>query len=280
MSAISNTLESRAVFLRGLIQSAGELVMQGFGASRQIEIKGPQDYLTETDALCEAFIRQQLAAEYPEDAFFGEETGGQSGDNIWVVDPIDGTANFARNIPHFCISIAFVSQGRTEIGAIYNPSLEEMYFARRGMGATLNDRPIQAAQTSVPEVASIEFGWSARVPNISYMRVLDALLDAGFNARRAGSGALGLAYVADGRSDGYAEIHMNSWDCLAGLLLVEEAGGRVCPFLELGTIETGGPVLASAPRIAAVLSCATGIALAESEDRCEDEGRAEVQQAG
>ncbi|WP_429127571.1 inositol monophosphatase family protein [Ensifer sp. 4252] len=275
----SNSLESRAIFLRSLIRAAGEIVMQGFGASRQIEIKGPQDYLTETDALCETFIRQQLAAEYPEDAFFGEETGGQSGDNIWVVDPIDGTANFARNIPHFCVSIAFVSQGRTEIGAIYNPALNEMYFARRGSGATLNDRPIQTAQTPAPQVASIEFGWSARVPNASYMTILDALLYTGFNARRAGSGALGLAYVADGRSDGYAEIHMNSWDCLAGLLLVEEAGGRVCPFLDLGTLEAGGPVLASAPRISAVLSNVTGIVLAEREDVIQGEGRIEMGQA-
>lgn len=275
MSLSSSSLEARAVFCRDLIVAAGELVMEGFGSSRQLEMKGPQDYLTETDALCEAYIRGQLAAAYPDDAFFGEETGGQAGDNIWVVDPIDGTANFARNIPHFCVSIAFVSCGRTEIGAIYNPALDDLYFARRGMGATLNGRPIHTAQTPLPQAASIELGWSGRIPNISYMRVLGAVLDSGFNARRAGSGALGLAYVADGRSDGYAEIHMNSWDCLAGLLLVEEAGGHVCPFLRLGTLEAGGPVLAAAPRISSVLSRATEIPLAGLETGSGDGARAE-----
>lgn len=276
MGLNSSNLELRTVFCRNLIVAAGKLVMEGFGASRQLEMKGPQDYLTETDALCETFIREALVAAYPEDAFFGEEMGGQAGDNIWVVDPIDGTANFARNIPHFCVSIAFVSSGRTEIGAIYNPALDELYFACRGMGATLNGRPIQVAQTPFPQAASVEFGWSARVPNASYMRALGAVLDSGFNARRAGSGALGLAYVADGRSDGYAEIHMNSWDCLAGLLLVEEAGGHVCSFLELGTLEAGGPVLAAAPRISSVLSRATEIPLTEFGDDPGDGAQAEV----
>lgn len=254
-------MEERAAFCRGLVVDAGSIVMRGFGRATHLAMKGPQDYLTETDGQCEAFIRERLAAAFPEDGFFGEETGGSVSGDVWVVDPIDGTANFARGITHFCIAVAFVSGGRTELGAIYDPAAGDLYFARRGHGATLNGRPIRASAVSDPQAATVELGWSTRIPRPSYMASLDALLEHGFNVRRAGSGALGLAYVADGRSDAYAEAHMNSWDCLTGLLLVEEAGGQVCAFLEEGSVEAGGAVLASAPGTAELVSRATGIAL-------------------
>src|SRR5690348_9340638 len=112
--------------------------------------------------------------------------------------------------------------------------------------------PISA--TNRYDATTIEMGWSTRIANETYLDVVKGLLDLGTNVRRAGSGALALAYVADGRSDGYVELHMNSWDCLAGLLLVSEAGGDVCPFLEIGSLEKGGPVLAAAPAIAAGIS--------------------------
>lgn len=254
-------LEERAAFCRRLVLDAGELVMQGFGRAKPFDMKGPQDYLTETDGLCEAFIRERIAAAFPEDGFFGEESGGAASEHVWVVDPIDGTANFARGIPHFCIAIAFVSSGRTELGAICNPAVGDLYFARRGQGATLNGQPIRVSSASVAEASTVELGWSTRIPKTSYMTSLDAPLDMGFNVRRAGSGALGLAYVADGRNEAYAESHMNSWDCLVGLLLVEEAGGRVCAFLEDGGLESGGAVLAAAPRLAEFVSRATEISL-------------------
>lgn len=227
-------------------------------------MKGPQDFLTATDAASEAHIREKLAESFLDDSFFGEESGGAISNRVWVVDPIDGTANFARGIPHFCISIAYVEGGRTEIGAIYNPALDELYFARRGQGATLNGAPIRVAQTNRFDAASLEMGWSTRVPNAVYLGVVEALLGMGANVRRAGSGALALAYVADGRSDGYIELHMNSWDCLAGFLLVSEAGGLVCPFLEIGSLQDGGPVLAAAPGVADGASLASNIPLAVS----------------
>ncbi len=255
-------LRERAEFCRSLLIEAGELVMRGFGHARRLEMKGPQDYLTEVDGRCEAFLRERLGTAFPSDGFFGEETGGAAADGLWVVDPIDGTANFARNIPHFCIAVAHVAKGRTEIGAIYNPALGDFYFAERGRGATLNGTPIAVSSTTSVAASSVELGWSTRIPNREYLRVLDALLDAGFNVRRAGSGALGLAYVADGRNEAYAELHMNSWDCLAGLLLVEEAGGRVCAFPEATGVIHGGAVLAAAPAIADAVAAASGIALA------------------
>lgn len=241
--------------------------MKGFHGetTRSYSMKGPQDFLTVTDAASEAHIRGLLSAHFPNDSFFGEEGGGDIAERVWVVDPVDGTANFARGIPHFCISIAYVENGRTEIGAIYNPALDELYFARRGEGATRNGLPIRVAQTERFDTASIEMGWSTRVPNATYLDVVKNLLDMGTNVRRAGSGALALAYVADGRSDGYIELHMNSWDCLAGLLLVSEAGGDVCPFLDIGSLEEGGAVLAAAAGVAQGVSKASNIPLAISQ---------------
>lgn len=147
------------------------------------------------------------------------------------------------------------------LGAIYNPALDELYFARRGQGAARNGTPIWVASTTRPDAACVELGWSTRVPQRFYLDALTKILDDGANVRRAASGALALAYVADGRSDGYAELHMQPWDCLAGLLLVEEAGGVVAPFLAVDGLAKGGAVLAATPAIAEAMSISTGIQL-------------------
>jgi myo-inositol-1(or 4)-monophosphatase len=258
-------LAARFDSLQAVVRRAGALALEGFREARSAPtaMKGPQDYLTETDAAVERLLRRELEARHPGDGFLGEEEGGSgAASNVWVADPIDGTANFARGIPHFCISVAFVGERETELGAIYNPALDELWLARRGAGATLNGVPIAAAGTREFSSASIELGWSPRIPNADYLGVAERLLAIGANVRRAGSGALGLAYVADGRQDGYAELHMNPWDCLAGLLLVSEAGGRVNDFLAGGAgLVSGNPVLAVAPALAAGVAAATGIPL-------------------
>jgi len=252
----------RAQFCQDLALSAGAIARQAFaeGEGRPVGLKGPQDFLTETDAAVERHIRARVAEAFPEDGFLGEESGGSTqGNGVWVVDPIDGTANFARSIPHFCISIAYVLNGEVELGVVYNPALEELYFARKGLGATRNGKPIRVADTRRYDAACVELGWSTRVPNATYLQVLSDILEQGANVRRAASGALALAYVADGRSDAYAELHMHPWDCLAGLLLVREAGGVTAPFLELDGLAKGGAVLAAAPAIAEGISRATRI---------------------
>lgn len=256
-------LDARADFCRELALRAGALALDGFArvTPGAVRMKGPQDYLTETDAAVERLVREAIVSAFPEDGFLGEETGGSAASDTWVVDPIDGTANFARGLPHFCISIAFVRGDATEIGAICNPALGELHFARRGAGATRNDAPIAVAPTRDLASATVELGWSTRVPNVRYLKAMTALLELGMNVRRGASGALGLAFVADGRSDGYAEVHMNAWDCLAGLLLVEEAGGRTGPFLRRGALADGGPVIAAAPGIADAFAAATGLSL-------------------
>ena len=257
----SDHLDSRFEFLQTVIRSAGALVKAGFETrvNNTFSMKGPQDYLTETDAASEAHIRDALADAFPEDSFFGEEGGGVISQSVWVVDPVDGTANFARGVPHFCISIGYLRDGVPELAAIYNPVLDELYLARKGQGASLNGKPIGVSKTSDYRSASVEMGWSTRIPNARYLEVVTELLGIGCNVRRCGSGALALAHVADGRSDAYVELHMNSWDCVPGMLIVEEAGGVVCPYLELGDLENGGPVLVSTPGIAQGISTSAAI---------------------
>jgi hypothetical protein len=147
-----------------------------------------------------------------------------------------------------------------------NPAIGETYFARRGRGATRNDAPIRAAPTKDLDTASVELGWSPRIGNDAYVRAFGAILAAGANVRRSASGTLGLAYVADGRSDAYAELHINSWDCLAGLLIAREAGARINAFLAGGGLTNGNPVLAAAPGIAVAIANATGIPLPDQGD--------------
>ena len=268
MNVDDGAIDRREAFLDELVRDAAQLARAGFArqAGQAVGMKGPQDYLTETDGQVENHLRARISAVFPEDGFLGEEGGGEPGVQAWVVDPIDGTANFARSIPHFCIAIAFVANGEVQLGAIVNPVLDEVYLARRGRGARLNGRPIRVSATTDIAATSFEMGWSSRRPLARYIGALNALFEAGSNVRRGACGALGLAYVADGRSDGYAELHMNSWDCLAGLLLVREAGGVTGSFLALGGLTAGAPVLAAAPGVAKILSEATGIPLLAGPD--------------
>ena len=243
-------LDDRLNVACAVAREAGEMARQAFEhapQSRAREFKGPQDYVLESDTEVERLIRKRLLAAFPADSFFGEESGGDFGRDVWVVDPIDGTANFARGIPHFCISIAFVRDMRTEIGVIYQPVTDELYACRRGSGATLNGQPIKVSGLTDPGQAMIEAGWSTRLPSAPYVAMVGRLYQAGAEVRRTGSGALGLAYVADGRIDGYCELHINSWDVLAGLLLIEGAGGWVSDFLAGDGLRGGNAVVGCTP---------------------------------
>lgn len=222
--------------------------------SRARAFKGPQDYVLESDAEVERVIRIHLTKAFPGDTFFGEESGGEFGDDAWVVDPIDGTANFSRGIAHFCISIAYVRAGTSEIGVIYQPVSDELYAARRGGGATLNGRTMSVSGLEDVQQSLIEAGWSSRRPPEPYIALVSHMIKAGAQVMRGGSGALGLAYVADGRTDGYCELHMNSWDALAGLLLVREAGGWVNDFLANDGLRRGNAVLGCTPALKGLIA--------------------------
>ncbi|MGA9866079.1 MAG: inositol monophosphatase [Acetobacteraceae bacterium] len=263
MTETDAALDARERVLLSAIRAAGRQARAFFERrfELKIEMKGAQDYLTEADKAVERVLAERFADRFPRDGFLGEEGVERSGEGTWVVDPIDGTANFVRGIPHFCVSIGFVLDGTTRLGAILQPTSGELHFARLGRGATLNGRAIRAAETHRVADATVEIGWSTRVGDAAYLGIVGATLGAGANVRRAGSGALGLAYVADGRSDAYAELHMNSWDALAGLLIVAEAGGRTNDFLANDGLRRGNPVFAAAPGVAVELSRCVGISL-------------------
>jgi myo-inositol-1(or 4)-monophosphatase len=257
-------LDRREALCRDMLAGAGRLALEGFAAAGDTarRMKGRQDFLTETDGAVESYIRRRIAETFPRDGFLGEESGGSVEPSLWVVDPIDGTANFARGVPHFCISVAFVRDGVIELGGICNPSLDELYFARNGRGASKNGKAIRVAETVDYQQACIELGWSTRIPDAEYLGALGRLLALGVNVRRGASGALGLAYVADGRSDAYAELHMQPWDCLAGLLLVREAGGVAGPYPTGDGLDRGGAVVAACPGIAGGIATAMRIGAA------------------
>jgi myo-inositol-1(or 4)-monophosphatase len=257
--------ESGARFLAAcaIAREAGALARKRFRARpRELSIifKGDQDYLSAVDAEVEQLIRGRLARQFPADSFFGEEGGGSFAGNVWVVDPIDGTANFVRGIPQFCISIAFVHDGRPSVGVIYDPMMDELFAAERGSGGALDGEAMRVSGVADIRQSSVEAGWSTRLPLERYVAVVGDLMAEGAGVRRGGSGALALAYVAAGRLDGYCELHMNSWDALAGLLLVEEAGGWTNDFLSDSGLTEGSPILACTPELKDVLVRVTGIA--------------------
>jgi myo-inositol-1(or 4)-monophosphatase len=224
-------LRTRMGFAVELARRAGELGLNFFREIDRltIESKGHQDLVSNGDREVELFIRAELAAQYPDDAVVGEEhadSGGSSG-SMWIIDPIDGTANFVRGIPAWCVVIACVRDGVTEVGVIHEPSTGETFYGFRGGGAFLNDRPIRASNSTDLTEGSVGIGFSNRAEALNVVGLIKAILSEGGVFFRNASGALMLAYVASGRLLAYAEEHMNSWDCVAGLLLVEEAGGRI-----------------------------------------------------
>jgi len=261
MTIAAAELDSREEALARVAREAGELARELFSKPIEIKLKGKQDYITEADGQVERMIVERLKERFPGDAFLGEEGGASAGGSrgaLWVIDPIDGTANFANRIPHFCVSIAFLSAGELALGAIAAPMYGELYRARLGQGAFLNERAMRVTDADIKQ-AVIELGWSSRRPTRAYTSLVERVLATGATFLRAGSGALGLAYVADGRTHGYCELHINSWDTLAGLLMVREAGGWTNDFLAGQGLERGNAVLACAPGLKDALVAATGV---------------------
>jgi len=260
----SASMHARHLAACAVAREAGAVAKRRFldRNSFTVGFKGPQDYITEVDGETERLIRTRLLESFPRDGFVGEESGGATGSAgppVWLVDPIDGTSNFARGAPHFCVSIALVEAGEIEIGVIYDPMLDELFSARRGAGATLNGCAMKAAGTSTLDRAMIEVGWNMRGGAQAFLGLVGRIIATGAGVVRSGSGALGLAYVAAGRRDGYVENHINAWDCLAGILLAREAGGYASNFLAGEGLTGGGPLVACAPGLRDALLQAAAI---------------------
>jgi myo-inositol-1(or 4)-monophosphatase len=252
---------ARYDFACALAEEAGAVARHYFRAPERLHIaeKGPRDIVTAADLAVDALIRRRIAETFPGDAILTEEAGGVVTDRLWIVDPIDGTQNFAHGVAHFAVSIAFRADGETLCGAVIDPAAGELFSAKRGGGAFCDGRRLKVSGATRPEDAVIDAGYSHRLPMDDYLGLLGRIVRAGFDFSQMGSAALGLAHVACGRIDGYCELHLWSWDVLAGLLLVEEAGGRVNDFAANDGLRRGNPVVACAPGIAASLREAAGI---------------------
>jgi len=219
---------------------------EGLGLQR----KGPQDFVTAADKATEEMIRSELALAYPQDAFLGEESGGGAGaGGTWVVDPIDGTANYMRGLPQWAVSIAYVSENHIQAGVIYDPSQDKTYWAVRGGGAHLDHVRLPTPRQTPVSDAIMMLGTSGKAPHGIYIDVIEALRERGAEHRRHGSAALGLALSAEGAVDGYFEASLNSWDALAGLLIALEAGLTVLAPPLSDFLKAPGPVLVGIPAL-------------------------------
>jgi len=246
--------EERYEFARTLARQVGleavhywnENGPQGLGT----QTKGLQDFVTVADKAAEDTIRSELARMFPGDGFVGEETGGTPGSaGYWVVDPIDGTANYTRGLRHWGVSIAYVEDGKTQLGILHDSPTDRLYHARLGHGAFRNDQPIIVAPTTGPHAAMGILGASRRIPIENYLNQIKSLYDAGIEHRKIGSAAIGIVRVAEGVADFYYEGHLNCWDALAAVLIAEEAGGisHVPPMDEF--ITNGGEVFCTTPAL-------------------------------
>jgi myo-inositol-1(or 4)-monophosphatase len=228
---VTHDLDARMQFAIDLARRAGELGLKYFRDldSLAIESKGHQDLVSQADREVELFIRAAIAVDYPQDGIVGEEHASVAGSTgcVWVIDPIDGTANFVRGIPAWCVVIACARNGETVVGVIHEPSTGETFHGRLGGGAFVDGKPIKTSAATSLEEGSVGTGFSNRADTENVAVLIRMLLADGGVFFRNASGALMLAYVAAGRLLGYVEEHMNAWDCLAGMLLIEEAGGTI-----------------------------------------------------
>ena len=235
-----------------IAQAAGEIVARDLprGSLGRVRFKGSVNPVTETDAEAEALIRDRLRDAFPNHRMLAEEGGGdrwrEPGAPIWLVDPLDGTNNFAHGFPHVGVSLALLEEQQPVVGVVYDPLREETFSATLGGETALNGEPVHV--TEVEDLAdaflATGFPYDRRTAADNNVRRLDHFLRRSQGVRRAGAAVLDLAYVACGRFDGFWEIRLHPWDVAAGILIVREAGGRATNF-------EGGPDCVSGRRIVA-----------------------------
>lgn len=246
-------LFERRDFAITVCEEAGAIAKKYFAdrGNLVVDKKGAQDWVSEADRNVEAFIRQRIAEAWPKDGVFGEEHGATAGESgfDWVIDPIDGTTNFVNGIPAWTIVLAGVTEGNTVVGVIRDPNMDETFVATRGEAATLNGLPMRVASGVPLRDGTVAVGYSNRIESRHVLPVVENLIEHGAMFHRNASGALSLAYVAAGRLLGYVEEHMNAWDCLAGQLLVSEAGGVIEDQNADTMIREGGRVIVGTPDV-------------------------------
>lgn len=243
------TIAKRAAF------AAGDIIVKSFEQINRIEVseKAPNDYVSSIDLASERILIETIRESYPDHLILSEEsgeTGKPDSPYRWVLDPIDGTTNFVKGLPHFAISIGIFKDNKLEAALVYNPISDEMFCAARGQGATLNDRKIRASAV-LPENAVIATGIPYRNPDLHSQTIaqLKRILVAFPDIRRAGAASLDLCYVACGRVDGYYELNLSEWDIAAGALIAQESGAIVSDINgNLTHLQTGN-IVAAPPKV-------------------------------
>ncbi|WP_163937378.1 inositol-1-monophosphatase [Paraferrimonas sp. SM1919] len=236
-------------------RNAGNLIARAFEESDKVEVqsKGLNDFVTNIDKAAEEKIIETIRKSYPDHSIVGEELGQNQGsdtDYLWVIDPLDGTANFVRGIPHFAVSIALKVKGKTEVAVVYDPIRDELFSALRGRGAQLNGFRIRASEVKDLDgtIISTGFPFKNRQHSETYLHLINEMFSHVGDFRRSGSAALDLAYVAAGRHDGHFEIGLKPWDIAAGDLIAREAGATVTDFVGGHDYMNSGNIVAGSPK--------------------------------
>ncbi|MBL0691283.1 MAG: inositol monophosphatase [SAR324 cluster bacterium] len=248
-----NDLIVKKDFLLKLIVSAGNMAKDFFydRDSLKIDKKDHQDFVTKADKEVEIFITNQILSRFPQDEVFGEESqvSPTQEKNIWVVDPIDGTLPFLVGLPNWCVSIALVRNGTPVLGAVFDPNLNELFWGLTGLGSFLNETKITINKKTSLDFGMVGCGHSARSSQTDYLAVVAKILDKGGMIYKSGSGALMICYAATNRLTAYFEMHMNSWDVAAGLVIAKEAGFKVSNFTAGDWLKKGNPLLIAPNKI-------------------------------
>ena len=239
-------------------RSAGDIILRSSDNVGRLHVdqKGKNDYASEVDRMAERDIINIIKSAYPEHAILAEESGQHQGnDFVWVIDPLDGTTNFLHGFPQYAVSIALKHKGKLEVGVIYDPLRDELFTAKRGGGAMLNNRRLRVTNQSSLKGALIGTGFPFKTDQHldAYVGMFRAITKDSAGIRRAGAAALDLAYVAAGRLDGFWEIGVMEWDVAAGILLIKEAGGVVTDFSFNDNYLESGNVIAGRPKMHQVL---------------------------
>ena len=224
-------MDSMIDVVTGIARQAGAVLRDGFGRKRQLDFKSRSELVTDMDLASERLIVERLAMHYPDHHIITEEGGGreQASRYVWLVDPLDGTNNYAHGNPFFSVSIALMEDDRLQLGVVYDPIHDECFTATVNGSALLNGQPIQVSQIRELRHAQLSTGfpydrWSRPDPNTAETAAMVMQCQ---DVRRMGSAALDLCYVAAGRNDGHWELELKPWDSAAGAVIVQAAGGRV-----------------------------------------------------
>ena len=217
---------------RAIIKQAGEIILQEKRSLMKIVTKSNEfDLVTQLDLKIEKFLKEELSKLLPNSKFIAEETDSKLKEYplLWVIDPLDGTTNYVHNLPFFAVSVALMIDNRLELGFVYNPVMDEFFEAERGKGALLNGEKISVSTTDELSKALLAtgFGYNYETAEENNLKFFDHFLMKGHGIRRLGSAAIDLCYVACGIYGGYWEWYLSPWDVAAGILIVEEAGGKV-----------------------------------------------------